>query len=86
LKPNLPQALQKKPEPAKPNQPELVSFALIKRNGNWNALAVRSIGREIVQEELLESDDTRDVARSTLERFAFEHWIYGTSPFETVGE
>ena len=73
------QAASKLPEVT---HPVVISFALVKKGGNWAAVALKSQGRTIVDELVLELDDTKNVSMDKAEVSALALWRNNRDPFK----
>lgn len=72
-----------KPGP-KPKSP-VTAFALVSKMDNgfrvWHAMALKIQGREVIDERVMESDDSLQVAADVMERRLFEFTRYNVDPF-----
>lgn len=84
-KPEVPQtAAESKPAEAKEAKPKpvVISFAMLKKDGKWHGLALKSQGREVVDEKLLDSDEYRLIAQDAVDKASHAFWLHGLSPFD----
>lgn len=66
---------------AKP-KPVVISFAMLKKDGKWHGLALKSQGRDVVEEKLLDSDEYRLIAQDAVDKASQAFWLHGLSPFD----
>jgi hypothetical protein len=81
--PAVPPPIQQQPVvQGKPKTP-LVSFAFLKKDGRYHAIALLSQGDKVIDQKCLESDDYRLVALDALEKAIHAAWHFDVSPFDS---
>lgn len=75
-------------KPGPKPKPPVTAFALISKMDRgfrvWHAVALRIQGREVVDEKVMETDDSLQVAADVMERRMFEFTRYNVDPFAEV--
>lgn len=84
-KPSPPTPPAENPAPAAKPLPEVIAFTMLKRDGQWHAIALKIQGRAVLDELIVDSSAYQSGAMDVLELATKDAFLFNVDVFEEEG-